>query len=507
MKLGYVHAMTALLLGGGALLAQAPLPVEHDTPVHPQTTTSSTRTSGVVPVQYSSAPAPAPAPGPAPLAGPEFNPEPAHQSDCSATHPYLDNSCGYNGCLVYGSTDYLLWRISKTSVPSIANTVPVGVLTITTSETNVDATGVTVGTGINTVTHFFPVSITANTNVAGTNPVDPGSFSGGRVTAGFWFDSEHTCGVEASGFALERLGFNFTNVTNNANNQFIINTPFTNNVFQVAPAMGSTPATRTLVESFPVFFVRQANESLVGETHTQMWGAEASLRSTWCYYGPIAIGGTIGPRYQNFEDELQVNNTFTLVRPTGLPSQGGPNGDPPTGGGPSLGNPLTFATHDQVEAHNHWIGGQVGLDLDAIFGRFIVHVRGEVGMGDMYQVVDVFSQTSNNDPRAGGTTPGGLLFGQNDSGQHTRSEISFLSELNLKVGYAVTRNLQVYAGYDVMYITNVARAANQSALTTGTVEANVAGTNVNLNVNSPTFRFSDSGLWASGFNVGVELAF
>jgi hypothetical protein len=235
--------------------------------------------------------------------------------------------------------------------------------------------------------------------------------------------------------------------------------------------------------------------------------AEVNARSTWCYYGPLAIGALAGVRYVDFQDDLTVSDTFTLVRPAGLPSQGGPNGDAPTGGGPSLGNPLTFSTFDHIQAHNYFVGGQVGLDLDAMRGRFNFEARGLVAMGSMIQQVDVFSLTSNNDPRAGGVTPGGVLSGGSDNGRHTRTRISFLPEIRAKIGYALTRNLEIFASYNGMYLTNVARSGSVTAISTSGTQAQIVNTNVNLNVSSPTFRFSDTNIWAQGFDVGLELAF
>src|SRR6202043_1216445 len=92
----------------------------------------------------------------APVA-PEFND--SYPADDAGRRAAYDNGSGRNGCLVYGSADYLLWHISPVRVPSIVNTVPVGVLTVTTSDSNADANGNTTATGLNQVVHFFPVSI------------------------------------------------------------------------------------------------------------------------------------------------------------------------------------------------------------------------------------------------------------------------------------------------------------------------------------------------------------
>jgi hypothetical protein len=393
----------------------------------------------------------------------------------------------------------------------VVNNIPVGVLTVTTSDSNVDVNGNTIATGLNQVVHFFPVTLA--TNIPSPNQIDLGDHSGVRFTLGGWSDSDHRCGVEATGFVTERRGGDFAILQNNANQQFLITTPFTNNVFQVqsTTAIGNgvtaTNTSRTLVESFPVFFVRQANLALSASTHTQMWGGELNARSTCCYYGPIAVGGLAGVRYLNFNEDLTVSDNFLLFRPAGLPSQGGPNGDPPTGGGPSLGNPLLFATYDKARTRNDFYGGQIGTDLETNLYGFTVNLRGKVAMGAMYESVDVTSLTINTDPRAGGVTPGGLLFGQTDNGKHQRTKICFIPELNLKVGYQFNDHLRGYAGYDALYISEVARPGEVTALTRSSTSAMVGGTPIQLNTTSTAFQFSDSRTWAQGFNFGMQVEY
>jgi hypothetical protein len=498
MKIGYVHAMAAVLLGGGTALAQAPLVVPYDEAQVKRTSAS--------------APAPAPAVEAAPVVAPptlphapEFAHEPALPAHCG-------DGCGCDGCMVYASADYLLWKIREGRIPSVVNNIPVGVLTVTTSDTNVDANGNTIATGLNSVVHFFPVTISANTQTV--NQVDLGDHSGGRFTLGGWTDCDHLCGVEVSGFLTERRGNDFTKVQDNANQQFLVNTPFTNNVFQVQQATivvpggaAVTQTSRTLVQSFPVFFVRQANLDLFGSTHTQLWGGELNARSTCCYYGPIQVGGLAGFRYLQFNEDLTVSDNFLLFRPAGLPSQGGPNGDPPTGGGPSLGNPLLFATFDKARTRNDFYGGQIGADLSTCVHGLTLDLRGKVAMGGMYQSVDVTSFTFNNDPRAGGVTPGGLLFGAADNGKHQRTKICFIPELNFKVGYQFNQHLSGYVGYDALFISEVARPGELTTVTRSTTSAMVGGTPIQLNTNSPTFQFSDSRTWAQGFNFGMQVEY
>jgi hypothetical protein len=494
MKIGYVHAMAVVLLGGSATLAQAPLPVGYDDPMG--------RSATVVPTAVE-APPPAPAVQATPFASIADH-APASCCDPALPSHVVDDLCPHIGGRFYGSAEYLLWHIRGQPVPSVVNNIPVGVLTITTADSNQNPSGNLIATGLNPVIHFFPVTIASD--ATGPGRLDDNDHNGARFTVGVWSDPEHCMGFEVSGFDSARQSSNFVNLQNNANNQFIVTTPFTNNVYTVTPNPDGT-TTRTLFETFPVFFVRQANLALLATGGTQMWGAELNARCNGCYYGPVAVGAIAGLRYLNFQDDLTVDDNFTLVRPAGLPSQGGVNGDPPTGGGRPFQSPLIFNTFDHATTRNNFIGGQIGVDFDADIYGFTFDLRGKVAMGAMYEIADIVAFTSNNDQVAGGFMPGGLLYGQADNGRHTRTKIAFIPELNFKVGYHFTENLVGFVGYDVMYLSQVIRPGDLSSSVRSSTSANVGGTPIQLSTSSQVFQFNDSHTWAQGFNFGMQVSF
>src|SRR5205823_3149259 len=155
--------------------------------------------------------------------------------------------------------------------------------------------------------------------------------------------------------------------------------------------------------------------------------------------------------------------------------------------------------------YNHYYGGQVGVDLDAMFGGFFVNVRSKIGVGDMHQTVNVAGVTTviNNDPTTTSTlpsttSPGGLLSGPLDQGKHSRNRIAFNSETTVKLGYQFTNWLRGYVGYDILYLSNTARPSDQTATTTLTTTTTIAGSSNNVSIAQPTFRFRDSDFWAQG---------
>ena len=48
-----------------------------------------------------------------------------------------------------------------------------------------------------------------------------------------------------------------------------------------------------------------------------------------------------------------------------------------------------------------------------------------------------------------------------NSGSFTRNEFSVVPEIGINLGYNVTQNLRLFAGYNFLYWTNVLRVADQ----------------------------------------------
>ncbi len=128
----------------------------------------------------------------------------------------------------------------------------------------------------------------------------------------------------------------------------------------------------------------------------------------------------------------------------------------------------------------------------------------------MDQSVNVlgFTRVTNNDPGTqppSSTAAGGALSSALDNGNHSRTRISFVPEVNVKLGYNFTSWLRAYVGYDWLYVTNVARPAEQSGSASLNTSVQVAGSTNAVNVSTPQFHFRDSNIWAQGINFGVEL--
>jgi hypothetical protein len=127
-------------------------------------------------------------------------------------------------------------------------------------------------------------------------------------------------------------------------------------------------------------------------------------------------------------------------------------------------------------------------------------------VGNNHELLDVSGATTSAVPgMATVTRAGGLLALASNSGHFSRDHTVVIPEVGLKVGYEVTAGLRVYAGYSVLYWGEVARAGSQ-------IDPNV-NPRLMPPVTSPVgplrpaARFEDSGFWAQGINLGLELRY
>jgi len=512
MKLRYGIALAAALLVNGWSHAQAPI-VGADTPP-PRALGQglpSANTPGTV-VQdprgaVSSSPAAASMPDP--LAPPPPNGSGLMSSALDAVTPPAHHR-------FFVSADYILWRINATSLPAIEPNIPIGVVKVNAQTFNqtLQADGTfSPFTLTSSIPSIFAaqVATTPGIPVGGENT---GAHSGFRIAPGCWLTDDESFGLETKFFYLQQAHTAFNVSAINLNTQGIITTPFHDTYTQTipgAPGSGTTPATPPtvmVVQTIPIAFVRQNTTEMTGLTSNEMWGGELNARSASLYFGPFTLGGVAGFRYLQYHENLDLTGDFSLFKPANVPG-----GDP---AGSNLPLSVQLQTRDAIQARDYFYGGQAGFDLTGSFGGLWIDVLGKLGLGDMHQVADALSSTTQTTFPAGGgastvtTTSGGLLTTPGTSGHYTHDSLSVVSELNVKVGYQVTDWLLGYVGYDLMGVTGVARTGDLSvpSATTNTVSLGGSSTPQNVqSVQQSSLQFNRSNLTVYGLSFGIELRY
>jgi hypothetical protein len=396
----------------------------------------------------------------------------------------------------YADVEYLLWHIKSDKLPLLTTATAAGLsLNITTNQP-----------GPNTLipmNNVAPVFLT-NTASFGNLP-NPGEHSGYRVTAGYWCDSDRTFGIDASFFQLDDRGSALTVITTRGNNQFPVATPFTNftagPVVQVASGNGGV-APQLNFTGMPVIFTGAVNSDTRVSTHNWLLGGDINTRCIVLQYGCVQIGALAGFRSYAFDEGLLINNQASLSL-TPL------NQLPFTGFTPGT---VQIQTTDNSRAKNTFWGGQIGAEIDACLNRLFFSAVEKVGVGVVHQSVSVDGNTATTVSTFGSSTPqivtpGGLLVGPGEVGNHSRYRVGFVSDTNLKIGYKITDCFRVHVGYDVLTMTNVVRAGSVGGLSSSTVSATVAGTSTTVSLSQPSFAFHDSTMWVHGLDVGVEFVY
>jgi hypothetical protein len=150
---------------------------------------------------------------------------------------------------------------------------------------------------------------------------------------------------------------------------------------------------------------------------------------------------------------------------------------------------------DAFDARNQFHGGTIGLVSISERGCWSLEAIGKIGFGNMRQSVDVAGQTVVTTPNGQVVPqPGGLLAQPSNIGRYARDEFCVIPEARLRVAYHVNCNLDVSLGYNFLYWSSVAMAAEQ----------------VSLNIDprqqlpDPTFNFAPSGDFvAHGMIFGI----
>jgi hypothetical protein len=435
--------------------AQYPVPASGDVPPHAY--------DDAPPPGAAAAPAPAPAPGlppacppglqgpPVPMNHPESPGEAVPDNGFSNIHPeqWTRSPCFYIGA------DYLLWWVRKDHVPLLATT--------------------------GNIMDAVPGAIGQTTTVPalGGEGFGADNSSGARVSGVFWFDNDHTLGVDASGFWLAEVARQAqVSANGDPNGNIVLARPFYNvNI----PGEDANPVTVPGVLA----------GGILANLKRDFWGADANARLSECVdCGPITrltfLGGV---RYLDLSENLLISQSSTEVPDS--------NGDP--------GDAFTY--HDNFQTFNRFYGGQIGLETESRVGPLVLTVTGKVAFGETRQTVKIGGDslvvmpdgTSVYDPTRG------FLVQPTNIGRFSRNQFSVVPELIANLAWEFNEHVRVSVGYNFLFWTNVVRPGEQidTNLNVGAIgDPGQLGNN-----GHPIVLFTNSQFWAQGFSAGLQISF
>ena len=271
------------------------------------------------------------------------------------------------------------------------------------------------------------VSVPGVRSIYGAEAVDVNPRYGGRLTLGYWLNP--CWAVELSGFYVRPTSDQFTATSGDVPNDDLAR-PFYD--------------LNRGIESSEIIGRPGVAAGFVSVTTTStFYGAELNGRYKYWQGANNRLDLIGGIRYLYLDEQLSISE-----QSRGL-----------AGAGPFAGFDR-FLT-DDYRTENRFLGAQVGAIFEHVRGRWTFDLRAKVALGYTRQRAEI---TGNISPLSGGglpDLPGGLLALNSNIGTYSQRQMSIVPEVGFNVGYDVSSRLRVYAGYSILYWTNVSRPGQQ----------------------------------------------
>jgi hypothetical protein len=318
----------------------------------------------------------------------------------------------------------------------------------------------------------------------GNSGIDYHEFSGGRFTAGLWFNHEHTLGIEGSGFVLERRPETFF-ASSGANGSPVLARPVINAI-----------TGRETVELISAPGVASGLVSVGSGSDLSGWEINA-LRNIYCGE-KLQVDLWLGFRMVSLDEDLDVFQGSNLLA-------GGTSGL----AGTTLVQPSSVALVDHFGTQNDFYGGQLGGRVEYLRDHLVLRATAKVALGatvEELRVLGVTQQAGTNGMQT--TVPGGLLALSSNIGRTTRDEFAVVPEFSINVGYAFNPLVRVFVGYTFLYWSEVLRPGDQIDRT---VNPALLPTSQSFGTSGGPARpgqvLQSSTFWAQGINLGLELRY
>ncbi len=231
---------------------------------------------------------------------------------------------------------------------------------------------------------------------------------------------------------------------------------------------------------------------------SQLRGAELNFRfnllnnTMGCRRIHWNIDGYAGVKYYGLDESLTVTENIEVLSNTNTTVAPG----------------TKFFVQDSFTTRNTFIGGNIGLMSEARLGRFFVSTRSGVAIGANRQEIVIDGGTIVTPPNQSPSDlqTGGLLAQESNIGRYKHSQFSIVPEFGVKLGLQVTDCMRIFAGYDMMYWTNVVRPGQQIDYTVNASQVPFFPQPTQGPVR-PAFNLQTSNLWVSGFSAGLSWTF
>jgi hypothetical protein len=306
--------------------------------------------------------------------------------------------------------EYLYWCVRGSRVPPLATFSPPG-----TPRENAGVLG-SPGTTI----------------LYGDERINKDTQSGWRIDAGTWIGENCNLGIQGGYFRLGGVNDQF--IDGDLSGNRIVSRPFVNALTGQAAAE---------LVSFPGVL----GGTVRVDSSTNVSGADALMRCALCCDTGCCCGYRVdlltGYRYLSLEDDLRIVEDLFPLDATAIPG-------------------TNILLNDYFSVRNQFHGAVIGLGFFGWEGPLSLEVNARLGIGAMVTRVNIEGSTRISAPGAASViTPGGLLTQVSNIGRYNSTDFSVVPELEVRGGVLVFDGVRFTVGYNLIVMTNVARAGEQ----------------------------------------------
>lgn len=353
--------------------------------------------------------------------------------------------------IIWFKTDFLLWSVPNSNVP-----FPV------------------VTTGTPTDDCFAGVIGNPNTSVLfGNQNFSNDHTNGLRVTLGGWLDNSHDYGIEASGFTIFRETHAAVFSSDKSGNPGLYLSGFNTQLNREDSAIIADP-----LQKFGGTIRVATDLGLFGVEINGLFNIRRNANFEWTFLS--------GARYLDFRESFGVS---AVSRDLILNQQ--------------------ITLDDQFKSSNQFLGYQAGSRMRWRAGNWLFDLTGKLALGGNQRTVLVNGRSTSGGPDA--TNPGNFVGGfyaqPSNIGRETDIVMCIMPAVELKLAYQITSGMIASIGYDMMYLNQTVRVANQVDRNLNLSQSAVLGSPAPSAPLTPRRGLDSSDLFVNGLSLGLEIRY
>lgn len=297
--------------------------------------------------------------------------------------------------------------------------------------------------------------------------------SGIRLGAGYWFNPEHSLGVEVGFMMLE-------------NRAALFSAASTDGAILARPYIDANSG---LPQAVLVAFPGSSNGSIdIRAASGNLYTGHFDLTEKALDVGWYRLNSLLGYRFYRYDENLRIQQTVTATNPAFIAG-------------------TQIATNDNFGVRNQFHGVDLGFRSHFYWQNFSLEVLTKVAIGRLTRQVDIGGDQTITVPGAAPVVQsGGVLTGSTNSGTFNYSDWKTMPEAGLTFNWQIRSNVNVRLGYSFLFLDSITRAADHIDVT---LNPNLFpnGNAADGGPNRPAFNAIRSYQWIQTLNFGLEFTY